>query len=226
LEGFKRKVAMGKRAERFAGGFVLGQCSRDGVVERSRVPAPAVYLYLHFPAASSSRDALESGCAADLPARICLLLGSFSDAQVRVIIYLAKRRDKAGVRGNWQDSYMEIPRKVPSEYNSVMGKSCNGSRAALVLAIVLALGCKEEKPLLVNVAPGYSGAVTISCVSYGDDLQTITIDSSGRDSSGACPVRRTELLVMRNGKAIPTDGPVNWESTGDGFPVNIQFTIR
>ena len=106
-----------------------------------------------------------------------------------------------------------------------MRKSGKGYWVALVL-VVLAIGCKEKKPLLVNVAPGYSGAVTINCVSNSDDLQTITVDSTGRNSSTACPAHRTELVVVRDGKTIPTDGPVNWESTGDGILASVQFTIR
>jgi len=107
-----------------------------------------------------------------------------------------------------------------------MGKNWNGIRAVLVLAAVLALGCKDEKPLLVDVVPGFSGIVTIDCASNSDDLQTITIDSTGRNSSGACPAQQTELVVVRDGKAVPTEGFVNWKTTGDGIPVSIQITIR
>jgi hypothetical protein len=120
----------------------------------------------------------------------------------------------------------DIREKISQEYNSAMGKNCNGIRAVLILAVVLALGCKDKKPLLINVAPDFRGVVTIDCASNSDDLQTITIDSTGRNSSGACPAQQTELVIVRDGAAVPTEGLVNWKTTGDGIPVSIQFTIR
>jgi len=106
-----------------------------------------------------------------------------------------------------------------------MRKSCKGSLAALVLAIVFVLtGCKG-KPLRVNIAHGYSGVVTIVCGSDTDDPQTITVDSTGRIENAPCPRHRPELLIMRDGKTISAEGPINWESAGDGNLVSIQFTI-
>jgi hypothetical protein len=95
----------------------------------------------------------------------------------------------------------------------------------LVLAIVFVLtGCKG-KPLRVNLAPGYKGAVTIVCGSDNDGSQAITVDTTGRIESAPCPRHRTDLLIMRDGKTISAEGEIKWESTGDGIPVSIQFTI-
>jgi hypothetical protein len=106
-----------------------------------------------------------------------------------------------------------------------MRRNSEGDRVALVLAIMFVLtGCKG-KPLRVNLAPGYKGAVTIVCGSYSDDSQTITVDATGRVENAPCSLHRTELLIMRDGKTISAEGEIKWDSTGDGIPVSIQFTI-
>jgi hypothetical protein len=150
---------------------------------------------------------------------------TFVSPLVWEITHLADGGIRRELRANRRGP-LQWTEKFSLEYNSVMGKNCNGIRALLVLAVVLALGCKAKKPLLVNVAPGFSGVVTITCDSNSDDFQTITIDSAGRNSIGTCPAQQTELVVVRDGKAVPPEGLVTWESTGDGVPVSIQFTIR
>ena len=107
-----------------------------------------------------------------------------------------------------------------------MRRSSEGNRVALVLAIVFVVtGCKGE-PIRVNIAPGYSGTVTILCGSDNDDSQTITVGSTGRVENAPCPRNRPELVIFRDGKTIFADGPIKWLTAGDGNLVSIQFTIR
>jgi hypothetical protein len=116
---------------------------------------------------------------------------------------------------------MRNPSAISSRKNS-----SNGNRVALVLVAVLILTCCKDKPTLVNIAHGYSGAVTIRCSTGSDDSQTITVDSTGHNDHAACPRKRTGLLIVRDGKSIPAEGSIKWAAPGDGIPVDIQFTIR
>jgi hypothetical protein len=92
------------------------------------------------------------------------------------------------------------------------------------MVFVLA-GCKE-RPVRVEIAPGYSGPVMIGCGSMSNDFETIIVDSTGQAESPRCPTHRVDLLIVRDGKRIFAEGPIKWESTGDKIPVSIQFTIH
>lgn len=105
-----------------------------------------------------------------------------------------------------------------------MRMSSERNQAALILVFFL-VGCKA-KPLRVDIAPGYSGPVIVVCGSWSDDFQAITVNSTGTASNAICPSRRTELLIMQDGKRVYGDGPEVWEATGDGIPMSIRFTIR
>jgi hypothetical protein len=100
------------------------------------------------------------------------------------------------------------------------------ARTTLVLATMfVSFGCKSE-PWRVNIAPGYSGHVTISCRPSSGIPQAIVVDSTGHVENATCPIHRTELLIIRDGKAVSTEDSIKWETTGDGIPRDIEFTIR
>lgn len=108
----------------------------------------------------------------------------------------------------------------------VMRKICTANRVALVLPLLLVLAGCQQRHWRVNIASGYSGPVSISCGAFSDESRTITVDSTGHADKVFCPVHPTELLIVRDGKTISPENPMNWLSTGDGITVGVEFIIR
>ena len=99
--------------------------------------------------------------------------------------------------------------------------------AILMLAagMPMLLDCKQM-PLRVDLAPGYSGVVKVSCTGASNDLHQVTVDSTGNGEIVRCPEQSVSLLIMRGGKSISPDGPIIWESTGDGITAGFHFSVR
>jgi hypothetical protein len=97
--------------------------------------------------------------------------------------------------------------------------------ALAVLALIVALGCKSNT-LRVNIAKGYKGVVKISCGPNEDEPHPITVDPTGLIDNAACPRSRTDLLIIKDGTPTSTEGPIRWDFTGDGIPVDIQFAVN
>ena len=91
-------------------------------------------------------------------------------------------------------------------------------------AVTIAMGCKRS--VHVELAPNYVGPVNIVCDAIGDTSQTIAIDSTGNGEAHSCPPRGAELVFLRDGKPFTPDGPVQWQTTGDGIVVAIHFNAR
>jgi hypothetical protein len=105
-------------------------------------------------------------------------------------------------------------------------------RVNMIAILMLAAGmpmllaaCKRI-PLRVDLAPGYSGVVMISCTGASTDLHQVTVDSTGDAEIPGCPGRSVRLVIMRGGKSISPEGPVSWDSTGDGIVVGFHFSVH
>ncbi len=85
--------------------------------------------------------------------------------------------------------------------------------------------CKAT-PFNVELAPGFTGQVTITCDATGSAFQSVKADASGHAEAPVCPVSPTDIVVTRDGKKIATDGPLSWMTTGDGIPVGVKFQVR
>jgi hypothetical protein len=100
--------------------------------------------------------------------------------------------------------------------------------AILMLAAgmpMLLAGCKR-KPLRVDLAAGYSGKVTVSCTQASIDPQRVTVDSTGNGEIAPCPDQSVNVVIMRGGKSISAEGPISWDSTGDGIVVGFHFSVH
>jgi len=91
-------------------------------------------------------------------------------------------------------------------------------------AVTAAMGCKKSAH--IELAPTYVGPVNIVCDAVGDTSDSIAVDTSGNAEAHTCPSRGAELVVLRNGKPVALDGPVQWQTTGDGIVVSIHFNAR
>jgi hypothetical protein len=91
-------------------------------------------------------------------------------------------------------------------------------------AVTIAMGCKQS--VHIELAPSYTGPVNIVCDAVADTTRTIIIDSAGNGEAHSCPPRGAELVFLRDGKPFTPDGPVLWQTTGDGIVVGIHFNAR
>jgi hypothetical protein len=92
-------------------------------------------------------------------------------------------------------------------------------------ALMLLAGCKPI-PLRVDLPPGYRGMVTISCTGASNSLRQMTVDSTGNGEIAPCPQQAVPLVIMRGGKSISAEGPISWDSTGDGIVVGFHFSVH
>ncbi len=91
-------------------------------------------------------------------------------------------------------------------------------------AVATAMGCKKSTH--IDLATTYVGPVNIVCDAVGDTSSNIDVDTSGNAEAHTCPPRNAELVVLRDGKPVSIDGPVQWVTTGDGIVVGIHFNAR
>jgi hypothetical protein len=85
--------------------------------------------------------------------------------------------------------------------------------------------CKAT-PFKVELTPGFRGTVTVTCDSTGSAFRSVTADARGNAEAPVCPVSPTDIVVMRDGKKIATEGSLSWMTTGDGIPVGLRFQVR
>jgi hypothetical protein len=99
--------------------------------------------------------------------------------------------------------------------------------ALLVLACLLpiAASCKATR-FQVKLAPAYRGRVLITCDATGTTFSEVAVDANGSAEAGVCPANPTDLVITRDGVALKPDGAPTWQTTGDGIPVAIQFSVR
>ncbi len=97
---------------------------------------------------------------------------------------------------------------------------------ALGAGMVMVLAGCQQIPLRVDLAPGYSGEVTLSCARASNAPHQVTVDSSGKGDIAPCPKQSVKLVIMRGGKSISAAGPISWDSTGDGIVVGFHFSVR
>jgi hypothetical protein len=95
----------------------------------------------------------------------------------------------------------------------------------LAAGMPMLLDCKQM-PLRVDLAPGYSGMVEVSCTGASNNLDQVTVDSTGNGEITRCPKQSVDLAITRGGKSISPEGPIIWESTGDGITVGFHFSVR
>ena len=97
--------------------------------------------------------------------------------------------------------------------------------AILMLAagMPMLLDCNQI-PLRVDLSPGYSGMVTVSCTRTSIDPHRVTVDSTGHGEITPCPEHLVNLVIMRGGKSISAEGPISWDPTGDGIIVGFHFS--
>jgi hypothetical protein len=95
--------------------------------------------------------------------------------------------------------------------------------AACMLPVVAS--CKSN-PLRVELSSGFTGQVTISCHATGSTLTSVAVNAQGSAEAATCPSNPVDIMVVRDGKRIAVDGAAIWETTGDGLPVGIKFTVR
>ena len=97
----------------------------------------------------------------------------------------------------------------------------------LILACLLpiAASCKST-PFQVKLAPAYKGRVLITCDATGTTFTEVAVDANGSAEAGVCPASPTDIVITRDGAAVKTDGAPTWQTTGDGIPVAIQFSVR
>lgn len=104
----------------------------------------------------------------------------------------------------------------------------NNIYATIYLALamqLISIGCKKRSTV-IELPHGYTGAVLITCGDLRDDSPPITVDANGRADHAPCPHRSMDLTIVRDGQRIsPIEVPV-WETTGDGIPVSIHFSVR
>jgi hypothetical protein len=92
---------------------------------------------------------------------------------------------------------------------------------------MLLAGCKGKPvPVPVDLAPGYSGPVVITCALSRNDFHRITVDSTGHGQMAPCPQHPVDLVIERDGKPISSVGPISWDSTGDGITVGFHFSVH
>jgi hypothetical protein len=90
---------------------------------------------------------------------------------------------------------------------------------------MLLAGCRQI-PLRVDLVPGYSGMVTVACTLASNRTDGVTVDATGYGQIARCPKRSVVLVIMRGGKSISSEGPINWDSTGDGITVGFHFSVH
>jgi hypothetical protein len=78
----------------------------------------------------------------------------------------------------------------------------------------------------VRIAPGYSGVVKVSCIGASNDLHQVTVDSTGNGEIARCSEQSVDLVIMRGGKSISAEGPISWDSTGDGITAGFHFSVQ
>jgi 3-deoxy-D-arabino-heptulosonate 7-phosphate (DAHP) synthase len=91
-------------------------------------------------------------------------------------------------------------------------------------AITVALGCKQSARIELPV--GYTGAVSIVCDAIGDASTQISIDANGSAEAHTCPAKGASFVILRDGKPVTTEGPIEWQTTGDGIVTAIHFEVR
>jgi hypothetical protein len=52
------------------------------------------------------------------------------------------------------------------------------------------------------------------------------VDSTGNGEIARCPEQSVRMVIMREGKSISPEGPIMWESTGDGITAGFHFSVR
>jgi hypothetical protein len=60
----------------------------------------------------------------------------------------------------------------------------------------LLAGCKQVA-LRVDLTPGYSGMVSVSCTRARNDPHRVTVDSTGNREIAPCPEQSVSLKIMR-----------------------------
>jgi hypothetical protein len=95
---------------------------------------------------------------------------------------------------------------------------------AVSLLMLVMLSCRARS-LQIEIPHGFSGPISVSCANTGDDFQTTTVDASGKGVAATCGRTVVDTRVVRDGKTIDVDS-LKWETTGDGIPLSLAFTVR
>jgi hypothetical protein len=113
---------------------------------------------------------------------------------------------------------------MPNQISDLKDYVCTDICIVLVLGVGL-LGC-NTRTTRVELSHGYTGDVTIDCRQNNNGIQTITVDSTGHVANGTCPKEPTKLIIVRDGRVIQPTQAATWETSGDGIPISIHFTVR
>jgi hypothetical protein len=100
-----------------------------------------------------------------------------------------------------------------------------GCGLLLLIGETLGFGCARKPTMKVIVPENFHGNVSLSCTSFGDVNQTITVGSDGRLDNVTCPTTTSRVEIQRAGKPISSKDGIDWQRTGDDIPVGVRFAV-
>jgi hypothetical protein len=100
-----------------------------------------------------------------------------------------------------------------------------GCGLLLIIGESMGYGCARRPTMKVVVPDDFHGNVSLSCASFGDRDQTVTVGMNGRLDDVACPTSISGVEIERAGKPISPSNGIEWQKTGDDIRVGVHFVI-
>jgi hypothetical protein len=100
-----------------------------------------------------------------------------------------------------------------------------GCGLLLLIGETLGFGCARKPTMKVIVPENFHGNVSLTCTSFGNSYQTITVGPDGRLDNVNCPTSTSRVEIQRGGKPISSKDGIDWQRTGDDIPVGVRFAV-
>ena len=102
-------------------------------------------------------------------------------------------------------------------------------KAMVMCCLVLALpGCRQDQSVMkIRLPADFHGDVTVNCLGYDFLAKEIDVEvpAEGDADAVACPKESSKIVVTDGHKVISVAGSIDWKRTGDGYPVELQFSV-